>query len=132
MFLERRQGGPEVAALEDDRDVAAAIRGELGFVEQPERAPARPHLAGGRHVEARGELQHGALPRAGRAEDGDELTGLDPQVQPAQRDRLGRAGAVDLEDVVKLERAPADLGALFLRLAVEALYFHLKLSIINR
>ena len=76
-------------------------------------------------------MQRRALARPGRPEQRDELTRLDPQLEAAQRHRLRRAGAEDLEDVVELERAERDLLTAF-RLAVEAPYLHRKLSIINR
>src|SRR5262249_21443929 len=90
------------------------------------------HVAGRRLVERRSEVEHRGLPGARRAEDRDELPRLDAQVEPTQGHRLDRAGAVDREDVDELERAPVDLLALGVGLAVEALYLDLKLSIISR
>ena len=130
--LVRRQLRPEVAALEDDRDSPAAVLDEPGLVEARERSPEHPHLAGRRLVQPGRELQRGALPGARRPEERDELAGLDAEVEPAQRDGLHRPRAVDLEDVVELERPEADLLALLVRLAVEARYLHRKLSIISR
>ena len=71
------------------------------------------------------------LPEPDGPKTRDQLARLDPQVETAQGDRLGRAGAEDLEDVVELERAEASSLAA-LRLAVEAPHLHRKLSIISR
>jgi len=76
-------------------------------------------------------VQEGRLPRAGRAQHGDELPGVDSQVEAAQRDDIRLARAEDLEDVMELERPPLDL-LLTLGLAVEAPYLHRKLSTISR
>ena len=101
------------------------------LAQRRQRAAERPHLAGRGTVEPGREVEHRALAGAGRAEDRDELPRLDAQVEAAQRDGLGRPGAVDPEDVAQLERTPRDL-VLDLGLAVEAAYLHRKLSIINR
>src|SRR2546423_15468399 len=76
-------------------------------------------------------MEHRALARSGRAEDGHELPRFDPQLQAAQRNRLNGARAVDLEYIVELERAERQL-LVPLGLAPEACYRHRKLSIINR
>ena len=89
------------------------------------------HLAGGGAVEPGRKVEHRALARAGRPEDRHQLSWLDPEVEAAQRDGLGRPGAVDPEDVAQLECSPRDLFP-ELGLAVEAAYLHRKLSIINR
>ena len=107
------------------------VRRKLPLVEPPERATEHPHLAGRRLVEPGRELQHRRLPAPGRSEHGEERAGLDPQVEPAQGHGLDRSRAVDLEDVVQLERAPDDLDRL-LRLSVEAPQRHRKLSAIRR
>jgi hypothetical protein len=60
-----------------------------------------------------------ALARARRPVERDEFARLDPQVEPAQRDRLCQPGAEDPENVVELERAEGEFLASF-RLAVEA------------
>jgi hypothetical protein len=76
-------------------------------------------------------MQRRALARPGRPQERNELAFLDPQAQPPERDGLGRARAVDLEDVVQLERPEGQLVSL-LRLTVEAPQLHRKLSIISR
>jgi hypothetical protein len=113
------QIGPQVAALEDECDLVCAIRRKLGLAEARERASEHDHVTGGRLVETGGEMQGGALTRARRPEECDELPGLDAQVESAQRHRLRRTGTEDAEDVVELERAETDLRPA-LRLAVEA------------
>ena len=107
--LARGQRRPEVAALEDDRDLACAVGGELAL-----RRAAR--ASGRRRARRPPTARRGRPPDAApcscptrRAEQRDELARLDPQVEPAQRDGLGRARAEDLEDVVELERAERDL-----------------------
>ena len=76
-----------------------------------ERLAEGAHLTRRRLVEAGGQREQGALAAARRAEDGDELARLDPQVETAQRDRLDRPGAEDPEHVVELERRPLDSSA---------------------
>src|SRR5437899_1719049 len=61
----------------------------------------------------------------------DEFARLDPQIEAAQRDSLGRSGAKNPEDVVQLERAEGEFLA-NIRLAVEAPQLQRKLSIISR
>ena len=114
--LARGERRPEVPALEDDRDLARPVLGELLFSEACQRAAERADLAGRRLVEPGGQVEHRALARARGAEDGDRLALLD---------------AVDLEDVMELERSPGDLLTC-LGLLVEAPYLHRKLSIISR
>ena len=76
-------------------------------------------------------MQRGALARAGRSVERDELARLDTQVEPAQRDRLRGTGAEDPEHVVELKRPKRELLSPF-GLAVKAPQLHRKLSIINR
>src|SRR5581483_2907990 len=130
-ILPRAQLRPEIPALEDDRDLVRAIAGQLHLVEARQGTAEDAHLAGGRLVQARREMERRALPRPGRPVQRDQLARLDPKLQPAQGNRLRRTGTEDLEDVVELERAERDLGAA-LGLAVEAPQRHRKLSIISR
>ena len=130
--LVRAECGPQVVALEHHRDVPAPVCGQLRLAEPAERASERANLTRRRLVEPGRQGEHGALPAPRRAEHRDELAWLDPQVQPAKGHRLDRARPVDLEHVVKLERRPLDLLRRRLRLDVEAVYSHLKLSLIMR
>jgi hypothetical protein len=107
------------------------VAGELCLVQSCERTPEADDVTGRGLVEAGREVERRALARSGRPEERDELAWLDAEVEPAQRDRLGGPGAEDLEDVVELERSERN-PRVALRLAVEARYFHVKLSIINR
>src|SRR5947209_6706234 len=76
--LLRGQRGPQVLALEDDRQVPRAIGGELGLVEPPQRTTPYAKLARGGLLQARSQREQGALATAGWPEDRDELAGLDP------------------------------------------------------
>ena len=129
--LTNGQHRPEVSTLEDERNVARAVRGEICLVETRERAAEADDVARGRLVEACGEVHRRALARARRPEERDELARLDAQVEAAECDGLCRPGAEDLEDIAELERAELDLF-MALGLAVEASQLHRKLSIINR
>ena len=104
---------------------------EAGLVEPVERLPEDAHFACRGLLEPGGERQKRALPRAGWAENCDELAGLDPQIQSAQCNRLCRAGAIDPEDVVELDCS----GRSFLlarRLSIETRYLHRKLCTMSR
>ena len=130
--LVRAERRPEVAALEDERQVGGAKVRQLGLGQPAQRAPEHAHLAGRRLVEARRQREERALAAARRAEHGDRLAALDAQVEAAQGHRLRRPRAVDLEHVAELERRPFDRRRVALRLDVEALYCHLKLLEISR
>src|SRR5262249_44691579 len=127
----RAQLAPQVAALEDDSDVTSAMAGQFGLVQLPERATRHPHLARRRVLQCRRQLKSCALARTGWAVQRDQFPDPDLQIEASQRNRLGRSGSVDLEDVVKLERPEHKLTTR-LRLAVEAPYLHRKLLIIKR
>ena len=129
--LQRRQLGPEVRALEDDRDLPRAVVRQLRLAEAGERAAEPTNLAGRGLVQPGGEVQRRALPRSRGAEQRDQLAGVDPKVEAAQRDGLRRPRPIDLEHVVELERAEARLRALGVRLAVEACHLD-GLSAIER
>src|SRR5580765_3050079 len=129
--LSSSQEREQVLALEDDRHAVRAERCQLGLVEPIQRLAERAHLTGRRLLEPGGELQEGALARSGRPEHGYVLALLDAQVEAAQGDGLCRPRAVNLEDVVELERRRGPF--LFTRwLAVEARHLHLKLWIMSR
>ena len=101
---------PQVPALEDDRDARA--RGSAASSASSSRASDRPKARtspaeGSSRPAAR--CEHRALARADGPRTATSSPRLDPQVEAAQRHRLGRARAEDLEDVVELERAAGDL-----------------------
>src|ERR1700675_3418582 len=80
-ILARGQQWQQVVALEDDRDPARPEGREAGFVESIERLSEDADLAGRGLLEPSGKGQERALSRTRGAEDGDELPGLDPQIQ---------------------------------------------------
>jgi CheY-like chemotaxis protein len=129
--LPRGQLGPEVPALQDEREPAGAVVRQAGIVEPAQRDAERANLPGRGLLESGRKPQHRALAGARGSEDGDELARLDPQLEAAERDGLGGARAVDPKDVVELQRAPRQLLAA-LGLAVEGLHRSRKLSIISR
>ena len=59
----RGQERPEVAALENDRQLACAIAGQLGIVGAGQRTPEDADLPGRRLVKPGRELQGGGLAR---------------------------------------------------------------------
>src|SRR5262249_42205412 len=130
--LAHREDGPEVPALEDDRRLLAAVARQLRLVEPRQRSPEDAHVTRRGLVQPGCKVQRGPLPSPGRPEQRHELARLNAEVEPAQRDRLGGAGAEDLEDVVELEGAERELLALLLGFAPEAPYLHRKLWIISR
>ncbi len=93
MFSADRHVRIERVALEHHGDVAVTRigRGDVLVVDQ--------HTAGGRRVEAGENAQRGALARAGRAEQGEELARLDVEIDALQRGEL----AVHLDDVAKTD-----------------------------
>ena len=105
-----RSGRPQVAALEHDRDRGRPVERRAPLVECAERPAERAHLPRGRRRRAPPRGAGTCSSRARRSEDGDELAALDPKVEAAKRDRLDRAGAVELEDVDALQGGPLDLG----------------------
>jgi len=94
------------------------VFGQRRLVKRRQRAPEGADLARRGRVQRRGEAEQAALAAARRADDPDQLSLGDLEVEAAEGNRLGRAGAVDLEDVVELERGPID--ALLLGLDVES------------
>src|SRR5690606_19056149 len=56
--------------------------------------------AGRRRVEPAQDVEEGRLPASGGADDGDELTGLDRQVQALEGDDLEVGDLVDLDQAV--------------------------------
>ena len=129
--LRRRQVRPEIPALQDERDLRGAIRGQLRLREPGERPAVREDVAGRRLVEPGGEAQDGRLAGSRRAVQRDQLTDFDDEIEAAQRDGLGRPAAKDPKDVAELERPPRECERL-LRLPVEALYRQRKLSSMRR
>ena len=59
------------------------------------------HPAGGPFQGAH-DVEEGALARSGRADDGDQLAGVDPQAHPGQGDHRRVAGVL-LDDVDQLQ-----------------------------
>src|SRR3989442_643315 len=116
----RGERAPEVVALEYERELARAVTGKLGFARSRQRASEGPHLACGRRVEPGRERKRRALAAPGWSKQGDELTALDAQIEPAQRHRLDRTRPVDLEDVEKLESGPLELVRRAIGLYIEA------------
>src|SRR5690348_9332706 len=86
--LARAQARPQVAALEDDRDLARPICRQLRLAQPGERAPERDHITRRRLIQPGRKVQRRALPGTRRPKEGDQLARLDPKVEAPQRDRL--------------------------------------------
>jgi hypothetical protein len=121
---------PEVPALEDDRDFSSSITSKIDLAEARERATKRANLPGRGLIERRREIEGRALSRSRWSAKRNQLALLDPHLETPQRDRLYRAGAVDPEDVVELERGRSNL-LLPLGLSIEGTHLHRKLWIIS-
>ena len=76
----RAQVRQQVVALEDEAEVLAAQFGQLVGVEFAGAAPAHAVVAAGGAVQAAQDIHQRGLARAGRANDGHHLAGLDGQV----------------------------------------------------
>ena len=89
--VERGRARQQVVRLEDEADGPAAEPGEPVVVEVGDRGAGQLVGAGGRSVEAAQDVHHRALARAGRADDRDELAGLDVEAS-RRRGRAPRRG----------------------------------------
>jgi len=95
------EGGEEVEALEDEADAGAAEPGAIGVGEAGELDAADGDGAGGGGGEAAEDVEEGGFAGAGRADDGDELAGLDGEVDVAESGDLELAGAVGFAEVAR-------------------------------
>ena len=93
-------------ALEDEADGAVAELGDLRVVHREHERPSKSISPGGRRVQRAEHVQEGALARAGRADQRDELALLDVERDAAQHVDALAVQEVALEDVAELERAP--------------------------
>ena len=105
----RGQRRPQIVPLQHDRYLLCAVLGERGFVQQPQRSPGDPHLAGRWLIERGRQREHRALAAAGGAQHRGQLAALDSQIQSPQRHGLDRPRAEDLEDVIEPQRRPSEL-----------------------
>src|SRR5690606_29200884 len=78
-ILAHRHVGKQRIALENHAEAA------LFRLERIDAPVAEPDLAAGERQEARQAIERGRLAAAGRAEQGDELPGLDGKVDPVER-----------------------------------------------
>src|SRR5207247_81043 len=89
------ENGDQVEVLEDEPDPLEPEPRERPLVEALELDAVDPDAAGSRPVDRTDQVEERRLAAPGRARDGDELSALDFEIDPAERD--GRAGtfAVD-------------------------------------
>ncbi len=107
----------QVEALEDESDQAVAHLGELG-VGEPGDVPALEVVrADARTVEAAEDVEQRRLPRPGRPGHGEELAGLDAQVEGAERMDREAALPVRAGDAVESDEG---LGHVTLRVRTRA------------
>ena len=93
---QRRQ---QVELLEDEADLVAAQLGQAGVAQAGDLGVADVDLAAGDRVEAGQAVHQRRLAGAGRAHDRGEPAPLELDADPAQRDDLRLAAAVDLPHV---------------------------------
>ena len=107
--LPGRQAGNQIVELKHEADVLAAVAGERGVVEFGELLPAVEHRAAGGHVEPAQDIEQRALAAAGRAQQHDELAGVQIEVDAAERVHVDFAHVIDLRQSAGGEN---DLGLL--------------------
>ncbi len=73
VFL-HREDRDKIVRLENERDVVAAVIGQLLFGQAAELAAVVEHAAAGRRVEAADDVEQRALAAARRAHDGKEFS----------------------------------------------------------
>jgi hypothetical protein len=83
--FDRGQGGEEVEELIDDAQVPPAEPGQLPLGQRGDAFSLDAHLAAGRPVDPRHQVQQGALPAPAGSHQGDELSGGDRETDVAQR-----------------------------------------------
>jgi hypothetical protein len=93
----------QVEALEDEADLRVADLGPLVAVETRDVDAVQPVGARGRPVEAAQDVHERRLAGARGAHDGDQLPGLDREVDPLQGVNLDLAHLVDLRQVADLD-----------------------------
>ena len=90
--MSRRSTEKRTGLLRHDRDRTA----QVGHRHVARVDPADEHLPSGRVVEAGQQVEQRRLSRPGRAADGDDLAGLDGQIDPAQDVGLRSVREVDV------------------------------------
>ena len=102
----RRGAGQQVEALEDEAERAVPRVRELAPRELRDVLPFEQVAPRRRAIEAADEVHEGALPRARRPHDGDEVSRLDRERHAAQRVHLDVAHDVGAGDVFELDEGP--------------------------
>ena len=101
--LEGARPREQVEALEDEPDAAAPDAREGRLVLRRDVHRLEQVLPAGRPVEAAEDVHERRLARARRAHDGDELSLLHREADPAQRVHLDVAQVVDLGEVADVD-----------------------------
>ena len=99
------EGVEEVEVLEHEAQVVAAERADLALGDGREAAAVQQHLARGRAVERREDVEKRGLAGAGLAHDGDVFALLDGERDVRERLHLAaaEAGGIDLFEVVDFQ-----------------------------
>ncbi len=100
--VDRGQAFQQDELLEDHAEPVRAHPGELPVAEPFDRLSGDAHRAAGRPVQPGGQVEQGGLAGPGRAEDGDQVTAVHGERDPAQRLDRWCAG-VDLADVAEFQ-----------------------------
>ena len=103
--LSRRAPGEETVGLEDRTDSPASDP-QLPLAEPGQVLSPDVHRTGGRTLEQVDALREGALPSAAGTHDGEDLAGLDAEVEAVEDEGRRLAVAVDLGELFDADHAP--------------------------
>src|SRR6185312_7753232 len=94
------EDGEQVEELEDEAEFVAAQLGQLAVVEVGDVDAVERHRPRGRGVEPGEDVHQGRLAGARGPHDRGEAVSVEGGADPVEGDYLGRAGAVDLPQVL--------------------------------
>jgi hypothetical protein len=104
--LARRQVAEELEALEDEADLLAAEQGEAVLRHRLDGSAVDQDLSRGRAVEAGHQGEEGRLAAPRGAENGDEVTRPDRQVDVVQDGQLALSRGELAGELAKLDAGP--------------------------
>ena len=103
--FDRARPRQQVVGLEDEAHLAAADVGERIFRQFGDIAPIEGVVARGRPVEKPYDVHEGRFARTRRSHDGDELAGIDREIDPSQRDHRLFDERVDAAQLADFDNA---------------------------
>ena len=92
--LERGELGQQMMELIDEAERAIAHLAALRFRQRREGRAVDEHFAAGWRIQPAEQMQQRAFSRAGGADDGDALSGVDIEVDAHQDRNVERSGAI--------------------------------------